>query len=73
MAGDWVEAIVSTLIVALMILAVYIILGCAYNNSLAEEVDIKVSPPSRVQVCAHLQNTNRHREWAECMGVGYKS
>lgn len=22
--------------------------------------------------CDHLYNVDRHREWAECMGVGYK-
>ena len=22
--------------------------------------------------CGHLYNVGRHREWAECMGVGYK-
>lgn len=28
------------------------------------------SPPA--PQCAHLYNVDRHREWAECMGVGYK-
>lgn len=22
--------------------------------------------------CAHLYNVGRHKEWADCMGVGYK-
>lgn len=31
-----------------------------------------VVKPGATPRCAHLYNVDRHREWAECMGVGYK-
>lgn len=50
-----------------------------YNNESSQPVSIhspysvhSESMRARIAVCNSLYNIDRHQEWAECMGVGYK-
>jgi len=40
----------------------------------AESVQVSnVRPQSKLAKCEHLYNVRRHSDWADCMGVGYRS
>ena len=65
--------IASVIITALLITVLYFAIAITgFEKSKGAEVAPKAPRPSRPQLCHDLYNVDRHKEWAECMGVGYK-
>ena len=65
--------IVSVIIAALLITVVYFAIAITgFERSKTAYAAPEAPRLTKPQLCSHLYNTGKHREWARCMGVGYK-
>lgn len=63
------SVIIAGLLSAFLAMAVMIVLYQRAVSPAPKPVTVSMSRP---EMCSPLYNVGKHREWAECMGVGYR-
>jgi len=65
------QRVAGTIVLTFCIMIVVFTGAVFWRLSAPKPIQRLEVPATIPQQCAHLYNVDRHREWANCIGVGY--